>query len=89
MTLKDKGDKLIRIYFIICDYYKELQFYCERFSNNKLPELTDEEIMTIYLFVMHYEEHTKIKHIHRFAKDCLLDWFPKLGSYQAFNNRLN
>lgn len=27
--------------------------------------------------------------MHRFAKDYLSDWFPKLGSYQAFNNRLN
>jgi hypothetical protein len=49
MILKDKDDKLIRIYFLICDYYNELLYYCERFSNNKQPEFTDEEIMTIYL----------------------------------------
>lgn len=55
MILKDKDDKLIRIYFLICDNFKELQYYCERFSNNKQPELTDEEIMTIYLFVMQHE----------------------------------
>jgi hypothetical protein len=89
MILKDKDDKLIRIYFLICDYFKELQYYCERFSNNKRPEFTDEEIMTIYLYVMQHEGHTKIKHIHRFASEHLRDWFPKLGSYQAFNNRLN
>lgn len=89
MILKDKDDKLIRIYFLICDYYKELQYYCERFSNNKQPDLSDEEVMTIYLYVMHHEGHTKIKHIHRFAKDYLSSWFPMLGSYQAFNNRLN
>jgi len=89
MTLKDKDDKLIRIYFLICDNFKELKYYCERFSNNKQPEFTDEEIMTIYLYVMHHQGHTKIKHIHRFAEDYLSDWFPKLGSYQAFVNRLN
>ena len=89
MILKDKDDKLIRIYFLICDYYNELQYYCERFSNNNQPEFTDEEIMTIYLYVMQHEGHTKIKHIHRFASEYLRSWFPKLGSYQAFNNRLN
>ena len=89
MILKDKDYKLVRIYFLICEYYKELQYYCERFSNNNQPEFTDQEIMTIYLYVMEHEGHTKIKHIHRFACEYLKDWFPKLGSYQAFNNRLN
>jgi hypothetical protein len=89
MILKDKDDKLIRIYFLICDYFNELQYYCERFSNNNQPEFTDQEIMTIYLYVIQHEGHTKIKHIHRFASEYLRSWFPKLGSYQAFNNRLN
>lgn len=89
MISKDKDDKLVRIYFLICDKFKELQFYCERFSNNNRPEFTDQEIMTIYLYAMHHEGHTKVKHIHRFASEYLRSWFPKLGSYQAFNNRLN
>ena len=89
MISKDKDDKLIRIYFYICEKFEELQFYCERFSNNNEPEFTDQEVMTIYLYVMQHEGHTKIKHIHRFASEYLKDWFPKLGSYQAFNNRLN
>lgn len=89
MISKDKDSKLIRIYFLICEYYNELQFYCERFSNNKVPEFTDQEVMTIYLYVMQHEGHTKIKHIHRFAHEYLRDWFPNLGSYQAFNSRLN
>jgi hypothetical protein len=89
MISKDKDDKLIRIYFYICDKFEELQFYCERFSNNCNPEFTDQEIMTIYLYIMHHEGHTKAKHIHRFASEWLMSWFPKLGSYQAFNNRLN
>lgn len=89
MISKDKGDKLVRIYFYICDKFEELQFYCERFSNNNKPEFTDQEIMTVYLYTMHHEGHTKVKDIHRFASDYLMSWFPKLASYQAFNNRLN
>jgi hypothetical protein len=89
MISKDKDDKLIRIYFYICDKFEELQFYCERFSNNNKPEFTDQEIMTLYLYIMHHEGHTKVKNINRFASDYLMSWFPKLGSYQAFNNRLN
>jgi hypothetical protein len=89
MISKDKGDKLVRIYFFICDKYEELKYYCERFSNNNQPELTDQEIMTIYLYMMRQQGHFKVKHIHRFASEYLMSWFPKLGSYQAFNNRLN
>jgi hypothetical protein len=89
MISKDKGDKLVRIYFFICDKFEELKYYCERFSNNNQPELTDQEIMTIYLYVMHQQGHFKVNHIHRFANEYLISWFPKLGSYQAFNNRLN
>lgn len=89
MISKDKDDKLIRIYFLICNKFEELQFYCERFSNNNKPDFTDQEIMTIYLYTMHHEGHVKVKQIHRFATEYLKSWFPKLGSYQAFNNRLN
>jgi hypothetical protein len=38
---------------------------------------------------MHHEGHFKVKHIHRFASEYLRSWSPKIGSYQAFNNRLN
>jgi hypothetical protein len=89
MISKDKDDKFIRIYFLICNKFEELQFYCERFSNNNKPDFTDQEIMTIYLYTMHHEGHVKVKQIHRFASEYLKSWFPKLGSYQAFNNRLN
>jgi len=89
MISKDKGDKLVRIYFFICDKFEELKYSCERFSNNNQPELTDQEIMTIYLYVMHQQGHFSVKHIHRYASEHLMSWFPKLGSYQAFDNRLN
>lgn len=90
MIPKAKSERLISIYLYICDIYKDqLQFFCERFSNNKNPEFTDQEILTIYLFVMYFEKRFKINQIHQFAKDYLLSWFPKLPSYVAFNNRLN
>jgi hypothetical protein len=45
--------------------------------------------MTIYLYAVHEEQRFKVKQIHRFAHDYLRSWFPDLGSYQAFNNRIN
>ena len=45
--------------------------------------------MTIYLFVMQHQGIFKMSKIHQFATEYLLDWFPDLGSYQAFKNRLN
>ena len=86
----NKDYKLVKIYCYVCEKYSDsLQWQCQRFSNNRSPKLTDQEIITIYLFAMHYQGIFKIKNIHRFAVDYLLDWFPELGSYQAFNNRLN
>lgn len=90
MIPKDKEYKLIEIYFYVCKKFeKGLKVYCERFSNNDEPEFTDQEIMTLYLYIMHHEQQFKVKHIHRFASEYLLSWFPELPSYQAFNNRLN
>lgn len=90
MILEAKALKLIKIYCYICKKYdEELRFCCERFSNNNQPELTDQEIMTIYLFVISEEQRFKVKQIHRFANEYLRSYFPKLGSYAAFDNRLN
>lgn len=90
MIPKVKADKLIKIYFQICDKYeKELKFTCMRFSNNNEPEFTDQEAMTIYLFCINQEQRMKIKQIHSFANDYLRSWFPMLPSYSAFNNRIN
>lgn len=86
----NKDYKLVKIYCYVCEKHEDsLQYICQRFSNNSEPKLTDQEIMTIYLFAMHYQGIFRIKQIHRFAADYLGDWFPDLGSYQAFNNRLN
>ena len=45
--------------------------------------------MTIYLFTVQEEQRFSVKQIHKFACDYLLDWFPRLGSYAGFSNRLN
>lgn len=82
--------KLVKIYLYICERYDEdLKYHCQRFSNNNEPKLTDQEIMTIYLFTVAEEQRFKVKQIHRFARDYLWGWFPELGSYAAFNNRIN
>ena len=85
-----KKVKLVAIYRYISELYeKELQYTCQRFSNNSSPEFTDAELMTVYLFVINEEQRFQVKQIHRFAREYLHSWFPKLPSYQAFNDRLN
>jgi len=90
MINQTKALKLIKIYSIICERFeKDLKYTCERFSNNTKQDLTDQEIMTIYLFSVQEEQRFNVTQIHTFACDYLLDWFPKLGSYAGFSNRLN
>lgn len=87
--------KLIALYYYICECYNnELKWHCQRFSNNvkildSITKITDEEILTIYLYAMMEEEKYKIKSIHRYAKKYLQSWFPSLPSYPTFTVRLN
>ena len=77
-----KKVKLISIYMYISELYeKELQYTCQRLSNNSSPEFTDADLMTVYLFVITEEQRFQIKQIHRFVNDYLLSWFPKLPPY--------
>ena len=88
--LNNWKDKLVKIYVYVCEKFEQsLQYECQRFTNNDQPDFTDQEMITIYLFAMHHQKLFKIKDIHRYAKDHLINWFPNLNSYQAFNNRLN
>jgi hypothetical protein len=70
-------------------YEMELQYCCQRHSNNSSPEFTDQEAMSIYLFALTEQKCFQVKDIYFFAKDYLHSWLPKLPSYQAFNSRLN
>ena len=86
----NKDYKLVKLYDYVCEKFDEqLQFDSMRFSNNNTPKLTDQEIVTIYLFVMEHQGIFKMNKIHQFASEYLLSWFPDLGSYQAFNRRIN
>lgn len=90
MTSQTKSMTLIQIYEYVCEKYEtDLKFYCQRMGNNKNPEFTDQEIITIYLFCVYKEQRFKVKEIYKFAINYLQDWFPKLKSYVAFNTRLN
>ncbi len=90
MINQTKATKLIKIYDYVCQKYEEeLKYHCERFTNNNKPEFTDQEVITIYLFSVFEEQKLKLKQMHNFAKDYLLNWFPKLTSYVAFTTRLN
>jgi len=78
-----KAVKLIAIYMYISELYEiELQYACQRFSNNSTAEFTDAELMTVYIFIISEEQRFQVKQIHRFARECMYTWFPKLTSYQ-------
>jgi len=52
------------MYLYICELYdKELNYYCQRYSNNSNPAFTDQKIMTIYLFTGYCQKYFLIKDI--------------------------
>ncbi len=84
MISKEKEQRLISIYFFVCDLYeKELFQTCHRFSNNANPEFTDQEIMTIYLFTGREQRDFSIKEIHSFAKDYLVRMVSQVTRLQS------
>lgn len=85
----DWQDRIISLYLKISDLYaKTLQYSCERFSNNRNPAFSDEEVMTIYLAGV-IEGRTNVKQIYTHAKNYWLNWFPRLPGYAAFIQRIN
>lgn len=81
--------KLIELYCTICQCNdSRFQEKLQRLSNNKCPQFTDEELITVYLWGIEQHLLTR-KAIHEYTKNHLLEWFPKLPSYQAFCRRLN
>ncbi len=82
--------RLIALYLYVCERYeKELQYEYLRFSNNCNPEFTDEEALSIYLYAVSAEDKRLVTQVYSYADNYLRSYFPKLPSYQAFNNRLN
>ena len=87
--MMDWQSQLISLYLFICnEYSRELQFYCERTSNNVAFRITDEEIITLYLFSL-MSHQNRLSEMHTYASRHLNDWFPTLPSYVAFVQRLN
>lgn len=82
--------KLIALYYYVCGcYVRELGWHCQRFSNNTAQEITDEEILTIFLYALMYEEKRQIASVYGYAKRYMPGWFPRLPSYPTFVARLN
>ena len=65
-----KQVKLISIYMYISELYEmELQYCCQRQSNNSSPEFTDQEVMSIYLFAITEQKYFLVKDIYLFTKE--------------------
>jgi len=82
-------EQLITLYCTVCRHYStRVEHLVQRFSNNYRPQFTDEELITIYLWGI-IQRQFEVKRIYTYIKMHLLEWFPKLPSYQAFSCRLN
>lgn len=80
---------LIEIYLFVCQIYDNFSDTCfQRSSNNREPEFTDQELITIYLFA-HLNDKYRKKQMHSFIKHYWSGWFPLLPGYQTFCYRLN
>ena len=81
--------KLIELYCYVSDIYdSRLAYSVQCFSNNCLPKFTDQEIMIIYLWATLQKQFTK-KDVYKYAVNNLIEYFPDIPSYQAFNDKLN
>lgn len=81
---------LIWLYVTIEKYFAqtELWLYTERFSNNRLPYLTDAELFTSAIFPMLMGYPIR-KEGYRYLCRYYQDWFPALPTYEVWNRRLN
>jgi hypothetical protein len=83
-------EQLIALYCFVCHAYEtHLWIHAERQSPNRTrPAFTDEEALTVYLFGLLRQPAASVGSIHRFTRDFLSEFFPRLPSYSAFNHRL-
>ncbi len=82
-------NQLIEIYLFVCHVYDTSYATCyQRLSNNRVPEFTDQELITIWFFA-HLEGCFEKKRMHRLIGKYWREWFPRLPSYQTFVLRLN
>ena len=79
---------LTRLYCAVCDDSSTIDAAMQRQSNNFCPQFSDEVCITVYLWGISQRGFEQ-KTIYEYTKNHLLEWFPKLPSYQAFSARLN
>lgn len=81
---------LITVYdYVHTQFNRDLCVHCLRFSNNdNKPELTDEEVITIFLYGIMRKRLT-VRDIYDHTCEHLSDWLPFMPSYKAFVRRLN
>lgn len=85
----DWQDQLITIYLYVCKEYEADLWQCvQRFAPHAPLDLSDEEVISLYLFGI-IDGHRTIRHIHTYADRHLRDWFPGLATYPAYVMRLN
>jgi hypothetical protein len=85
----DWQSQLITVYLTTCKFFSQLSPYIFlKISPNSNPSFTDEEAISIYIFGI-LQNLKSLKSIHRFAKNFLSNWFPKLPSYEGFLYRIN
>jgi hypothetical protein len=81
--------RLVSVYIKICELWEtELFTNVQRMSNYKNLAITDQEIMTVYIFAI-MQQHSTVKSIFQYASDHLREWFPTLAGYDAFLHRIN
>jgi len=75
-------EKLISLYYRVCLYYStQLRRQVQRFSANSFSgRITDEELLTIYLFAVAYNQKQQLRHIYKFIGEYWAERFPLLGS---------
>lgn len=81
--------QLISIYLTVTSYWnKGVSETVRRHSNHRNFALTDEEVITIYLFGI-ISGNSSVRTIYDYSKRHLQPWFPNLATYEAFSYRLN
>lgn len=81
--------QLISIYLTVTGYWnKGVSEAVRRHSNHRNFSLTDEEVVTIYLFGI-TSGNSSVRAIYDYSKRHLQPWFPSLATYEAFSYRLN
>jgi len=83
--------KLISLYYEVCEMYNH---YCHKNvlrhnHNGQHGIITDEELLTIYLFCTIEEEKRSKKAMYKYILNHWHSRFPALPSYATFNDRMN